>query len=86
MSEIPTTKGKFCFVGVGATHPTRRMAKTEVELAIKACRTAAEDAGIDPADIDGINIHAHHNSPPDTAAIAAPDPQRPVAPESITDE
>lgn len=68
---MPTTKGKYCFVGVGATHPTRRMDKTEVELAIEACRTAAEDAGIDPADIDGINIQVHHYPPPDTAAIAA---------------
>lgn len=68
---MPTTKGKFCFVGVGATHPTRRMDRSEVELAIEACRAAAEDAGIDPADIDGINIQVHHYPPPDTAAIAA---------------
>ena len=68
---MPKTKTKICFVGIGATHPTRSMEKSEVQLAIEACRTAAEDAGIDPADIDGINIQVHHYPPPDTAAIAA---------------
>lgn len=68
---MATTKGKFCFVGVGATHPTRSLDRSEVDLAIEACRMAAEDAGIDPANIDGINIQVHHYPPPDTAAIAA---------------
>src|SRR5438552_662436 len=67
---MPTTKGKYCFVGIGATQPTRRLDTPEVDLAVQACRMAAEDAGIDPADIDGINIQVHHYPPPDTAAIA----------------
>ena len=69
---MPTTKGKICFVGIGATQPTRTWgAKSEIELAVEACRAAAEDAGIDPADIDGINIQVHHYPPPDTTTIAA---------------
>jgi acetyl-CoA acetyltransferase len=67
---MPTTKGNYCFVGIGATQPTRRLDRSEVDLAIEACRIAADDAGIDPADVDGINIQVHHYPPPETEEIA----------------
>jgi len=67
---MPTTRGNYSFVGVAATEPTRRLDRDEVDLAIEACRAAAEDAGIDPAEIDGINIQVHHYPPPDVEAIA----------------
>ena len=67
---MPTTRENYSFVGVAATEPTRRLARDEVDLAVEACRAAAEDAGIDPAEIDGINIQVHHYPPPDVPAIA----------------
>lgn len=67
---MPVTHHRIAFVGCGYTQPTRKLDKSEVDIAVEACKTAAADAGIDPADIDGINIQVHHYPPPDTAAIA----------------
>jgi acetyl-CoA acetyltransferase len=57
---MPTTRNPVCFVGCGYTTADRTPQKSEAEYVIEACRHAAEDAGIDPADIDGINIQPHH--------------------------
>jgi acetyl-CoA acetyltransferase len=57
-------------VGCGYTEVTRRPKKTEFDLAIQACRDAVEDAGIDPAEIDGVNLQSHHGVVPDFRAIA----------------
>src|SRR5262249_45384963 len=56
-------------VGCGYTDATRSPSSSDTELTVAACRAAAEDAGIDPADIDGINIQIHHYPPPETARI-----------------
>ena len=64
-----TTKLRVAFAGCGYTQPTRRMEKPETELAIEAALMAAADAGIDPRDIDGINVQVHHYPPPDTGTI-----------------
>lgn len=61
----------IAFVGCGYTDVTRTPERSEVDLGIEACRRAAEDAGLDPADLDGINIQVHHYPPPETARIAA---------------
>ena len=66
---MPKTKNRVAFVGCGYTHATRAPMKGETEIAIEACLMAAQDAGIDPADIDGINVQVHHWPPPDTAEI-----------------
>ena len=42
---MPTTKKKICFVGIGATPTTRDPIQSETQLAVDACRMAAEDAG-----------------------------------------
>jgi acetyl-CoA acetyltransferase len=41
----------------------------DTDLIVAACRAAADDAGIDLADIDGIGVQAHYLPGPDTAAI-----------------
>ena len=64
-----TTKSQAAFVGCGYTAATRKLEKPEVELAVEACKMACEDAGMDPADVDGINPQVHHYPPPDTAEI-----------------
>src|SRR5438046_1369820 len=57
-------------VGVGMTPLTRIPDRDEVQMGIDACRMAAEDAGLDPAEIDGISVQVHHYPPPETQAIA----------------
>jgi acetyl-CoA acetyltransferase len=67
--SMPTTDRPTAVIGVGYTALTRSPEKSETELAVEACRGAAEDAGIDVASIDGINVQVHHYPPPDTAGI-----------------
>lgn len=64
-----TTKVKIAFVGCGYTKATRKLERPETELAIEACVAACEDAGMDPAIVDGINPQVHHYPPPDTEII-----------------
>ncbi|WP_084959090.1 acetyl-CoA acetyltransferase [Thermoactinospora rubra] len=40
--------------GIGMTALTRRSGRTELALALEACRAACADAGIAPAEVDGI--------------------------------
>ena len=61
------TRRRIAFVGCGYTPMTRTPTKPETELAIEACLMAAADAGLDPAEIDGINTQVHHWPPPSTA-------------------
>jgi acetyl-CoA acetyltransferase len=68
---VPTPESGIAFVGCGYTDVTRKPAASDMDLALAACRSAASDAGIDPADIDGINIQVHHYPPPDTSAVIA---------------
>src|SRR5713226_4116125 len=65
-----TSASKVAIVGVGYTPPSRIPDRPEVELGVEACRMAAEDAGFNPANIDGICIQVHHYPPPETLAIA----------------
>ena len=65
------TNHPIAFVGCGYTPLTTAPDRSDVDLAVAACRDAADDAGLDPARLDGINIQSHHWPPPDTAAIAA---------------
>jgi acetyl-CoA acetyltransferase len=60
----------IAFVGCGYTELTRKPTVGESELAVSACRQAANDAGLDPSEIDGINVQVHHYPPPDSAGIA----------------
>ena len=66
-----TIREKIAFVGCGYTNATRKLERPETELAIEACRMACEDAGVDPADVDGINPQVHHYPAPDTADIVS---------------
>jgi len=68
---LPRTEKPVAIVGVGYTPLTRSPEAAETDLAVAACRAAADDAGIDPAAIDGINIQVHHYPPPDTGTIVA---------------
>ena len=65
-----TTKTRVAFVGCGYTNATRKLEKPETEIAIEAAKMAAADAGLDPSQIDGINVQVHHYPPPETDVIA----------------
>jgi acetyl-CoA acetyltransferase len=68
---LARTGKPVAFVGLGYTDVTREAVKSEVELGVEACTDAARDAGLDTADLDGINIQVHHYPPPDTQEIAS---------------
>jgi acetyl-CoA acetyltransferase len=68
---VPVTQHRIAVVGCGYTELTRRPERPEIDLAIEACRMAADDAGIEPSMIDGIEVQVHHYPMPDIGAIAA---------------
>ena len=63
------TKNEIAFVGLGYSELTAKPVMAENDLIAHACRLAAEDAGIDLSEVDGINLQSHHYPPPDTAAL-----------------
>ncbi len=56
-------EGDACIVGVGHSEISRRSAKSLTALGIEACIAAIDDAGLKPADIDGLG----GSSPPNLA-------------------
>jgi acetyl-CoA acetyltransferase len=49
-----TDGGKACIVGIGQTELSRNSGRSITRLALEALLVAADDAGIDPAAIDGV--------------------------------
>src|SRR5581483_2993355 len=47
-------RGQTAIVGVGQTALCREAEESVLELAVGACLEALDDAGIDPADVDGL--------------------------------
>ncbi len=45
---------KTAIAGIGATEFSTDSHRSELSLAVEACRAAIEDAGVDPKDVDGI--------------------------------
>lgn len=46
--------GKAAVAGVGMTALTRESGRTELDLAVEACRSACADAGADPREVDAV--------------------------------
>jgi acetyl-CoA acetyltransferase len=58
-------RGKVAISGVGISIDLGRdTGKTEGELALQACRAAIEDAGVDPAEVDGFSMFPYRTKPP----------------------
>jgi len=53
-SELDDVSGKVAIVGVGESDHTRASGRTSVDIAAQAAERAIADAGLTPADIDGI--------------------------------
>lgn len=63
------TANRVAIIGIGTTQLSRRPDRSETDLVIEACLSAAADAGIDPSCIDGINVQSHHEPAPDAATV-----------------
>lgn len=48
------SRTRQCIVGVGSTAYTKRSGRSVYDLAIEACLAALDDAGMDPAEVDGV--------------------------------
>lgn len=57
---------QVAIVGVGFSEVKRRSEKTLGQLTVSACLRAIEDAGLRPADIDGIANYPHPSRPADS--------------------
>jgi len=60
--------GKFpsrdvSIVGIGMTEFSKDSGRTEMRLAVEACLAALEDAGIEPAEVDGMSTYTMDNNP-----------------------
>ncbi|MFI7706285.1 thiolase C-terminal domain-containing protein [Nonomuraea sp. NPDC049480] len=56
--------GRAAVAGIGMTPLTRRSGRTELELAVEACRAAVADAGIGPRDVDAVLSYHMNDSAP----------------------
>jgi acetyl-CoA acetyltransferase len=54
--------GNTAIVGIGATEFTKSSGKSELRLAVEACVAACEDAGVDPARVDGLSTFTMENN------------------------
>ncbi|MEU0168762.1 lipid-transfer protein [Streptomyces iakyrus] len=63
--------GRAAVVGVGATAFTKDSGRSELRLAVEAVRAALADAGLTPADVDGMVTFTMDTSPEITVAQAA---------------
>jgi acetyl-CoA acetyltransferase len=49
-----TTSGRAAIAGIGATNFSKASGRSELRLAVEAVRNALDDAGLTPADVDGM--------------------------------
>src|SRR5215469_12583096 len=52
--EQTMIQGSAAIAGIGATEFSKDSGRSELRLAVEACRAALDDAGLSPADIDGM--------------------------------
>lgn len=66
-----TLGGRAAVVGIGATEFSKDSGRSELKLAVEAVRAALDDAGLSPADVDGLVTFTMDTSPEITVAQAA---------------
>jgi acetyl-CoA acetyltransferase len=62
MSRHPLS-GRAAIAGIGATEFSKHSGRTEMQLAVEAVLGALADAGIDPAEVDGLSTYTMDNNP-----------------------
>lgn len=55
--------GKTAIAGIGATEFTKASGKSELRLAVEACRAALEDAGVEPHQVQGLSTFTMESNP-----------------------
>ncbi|MZD10211.1 lipid-transfer protein [Streptomyces sp. SID5785] len=63
--------GRAAIVGIGATEFSKDSGRSELKLAVEAVQAALDDAGLSPADVDGMVTFTMDTSPEITVAQAA---------------
>ncbi|MFB6805875.1 lipid-transfer protein [Streptomyces sp. NPDC056387] len=66
-----TLGGRAAIAGIGATEFSKDSGRSELRLAVEAVHTALDDAGLTPADVDGMVTFTMDTSPEITVAQAA---------------
>jgi len=57
MASTPGLRDRAAIVGVGYTEFSKNSGVSTQTLAVRAIRAAVDDAGLRPADIDGVACH-----------------------------
>ena len=65
-----TYQGRTAIAGVGYTPLTRNSEQSVLSLAVEACTAALEDAGLNPADVDGVASFSLFNDSVTCQAVA----------------
>ncbi|TJZ50286.1 lipid-transfer protein [Streptomyces piniterrae] len=63
--------GRAAIVGIGATEFSKDSGRSELKLAVEAVQSALDDAGLTPADVDGLVTFTMDTTPEITLAQAA---------------
>ena len=58
-----TISNHAAIVGIGATEFSKNSGRSELRLAVEATLEALADAGIDPAEVDGLSSYTMDNNP-----------------------
>ncbi|MEV6129277.1 lipid-transfer protein [Streptomyces violaceusniger] len=68
--KADTLGGRAAVVGIGATEFSKDSGRSELKLAVEAVQAALDDAGLSPADVDGLVTFTMDTSPEITVAQA----------------
>ncbi|MDP9608838.1 MULTISPECIES: lipid-transfer protein [Streptomyces] len=68
--KADTLGGRAAIIGIGATEFSKDSGRSELKLAVEAVRAALDDAGLTPADVDGLVTFTMDTSPEITVAQA----------------
>src|SRR6266700_21633 len=63
MSERNQLRDAAAVAGIGATEFSKESGRSEMRLAVEACEAAIADAGLEPAQIDGMVTYTQDTNP-----------------------
>ena len=68
MSDNTFLSGKTAIAGIGATEFSKDSGRSEMQLGVEAISAALADAGLRPADVDGIATYTWTTTPRSSCA------------------